>query len=243
MVSADEVKKLIQDGLANLKKNQLDEALKKFNKALNEDPKNTMAWNNKGVVLRKQGKINEALECYNKALSFDPKLTRAMLNKARALKVQKKFDLALFTYEEILEIEIEHPIAIAESERVRILLSKRAQLKSIDKQTKEQEIEENAKLIDRKEELIEFLEESKTSISDNVEGITDMFTHGIKEEAIEQRDKIKQAIISFNDQMLNRIELIADEFITLDFEEECREMIDAWDDFKNTKIDELQKLE
>ncbi|MHA1366920.1 MAG: tetratricopeptide repeat protein [Candidatus Heimdallarchaeota archaeon] len=243
MVSADEVKKLIQDGLANLKKNQLDEALKKFNKALNEDSKNTMAWNNKGVVLRKQGKIEEALECYNKALSFDPKLTRAMLNKARAFKVQKKFDLALFTYEEILEIEIEHPIAIAESERVRILLSKRAQMKSIDKQTKEQEIEENAKLIDRKEELIEFLEESKTSISDNVEGITDMFTHGIKEEAIEQRDKIKQAIISFNDQMLNRIELIADEFITLDFEEECREMIDAWDDFKNTKIDELQKLE
>ena len=202
-----------------------------------------MAWNNKGVVLRKQGKIEDALECYNKALSIDPELTRAMLNKARALKVQKKFDLALFSYEEILEIDPEHPIAIAESERVRILLSKRAQMKTEDSQTKEKEFEEIALLEDKKQELIEFLEESRSSIADNVEGITEMFTHGIKEEAIEQRDRIKQAIISFNDQMLNRIELMADEFITLDFEEECREMIDAWDDFKNAKIDDLQKLE
>ncbi|MHA1124650.1 MAG: tetratricopeptide repeat protein [Candidatus Heimdallarchaeota archaeon] len=242
MESSDEVKKLIQTGLANLKKNRLDEALKNFNQALNKDPNNTMAWNNKGVVLRKQGKIDEALDCYNKALALDPELTRAMLNKARALKVQKKFDLALFSYEEILEIDSEHPIAIVESERVRILLSKRAQLASVDKQSKDKEVEENALLDEKKEELIEFLEESRLSIADSVEGITEMFTHGIKEEAIEQRDKIKQAIVSFNDQMLNRIELMADEFITLDFEEECREMIDAWDDFKNTKIEELQKL-
>lgn len=243
MVSSDEVKKLIQDGLTNLKNNRLDEALKNFNQALNADPKSTMAWNNKGVVLRKQGKIEDALECYNKALSLDPELTRAMLNKARALKVQKKFDLALFSYEEILEIDPEHPIAIAESERVRILLSKRAQMKAENKQTKDKEFEEIALLEDKKQELAEFLEESRTSIADNVEGITEMFTHGIKEEAIEQRDKIKQAIISFNDQILNRIELMADEFLTLDFEEECREMIDAWDNFKNIKIDELLKLE
>ena len=243
MVSSDEVKKLIQKGLDNLKKNRLEAALENFNQALKQEPKNTMAWNNKGVVLRKQGKIDEALNCYNNALSFDPKLTRAMLNKARALKIQKKFDLALFTYEEMLEIDSEHPIAIAESERVRILLSKRAQMRTIDKQTKEQEIEENIKLVERKQELIEFLEESRSSITDSVEGITEMFTHGIKEEAIEQRDKIKQAIISFNNQMLNRIELIADEFITLDFEEECRELIDTWDDFKNSMIDELQRLE
>ena len=201
-----------------------------------------MAWNNKGVALRKLGKIEDAINCYNKALSIDPDLSRALLNKARALKMQKKFDLALFTYEDILELHPEHREAIEESERVRNLLSRQVQLAQVEESVTQKESEERKLFNERKEELIEFLEESRKSINDSVEKIEEIFTSGIKEEALEHRDRILNALISFNEQLLDRIRHLNDEFVTLDFEEEIRELIDKWDAFKDAKIQELKSL-
>ena len=201
-----------------------------------------MAWNNKGVALRKLGKIEDAINCYNKALSIDSDLSRALLNKARALKMQKKFDLALFTYEDILELHPEHREATEESERVRNLLSRQVQLTQVEVTVNEKESEERKLFQERNEELMEFLEESRKSISDSVEKIEEIFTSGIKEEALEHRDRILNALISFNEQLLNRIRNINDEFVTLDFEEEMRELIDKWNAFKDAKIEELKNL-
>ncbi|NHJ32457.1 MAG: tetratricopeptide repeat protein [Asgard group archaeon] len=241
MVKSENIKKLLESGLDALKKNKNEKAIEYFDRVIAVESDNTMAWNNKGVALRKLGRIEDALNCYNKALSIDPDLTRALLNKARALKMQKKFDLALFTYESILELHPEHPIAEEESERVRNLLSRRAQQTHVDDVSK-QESEEKKIFQERKEELIEFLEESRRSINDSVEKIEEIFTSGIKEEAFEHRDRIVNALVSFDEQLLNRIKNISEEFVTLDFEEEIRELIDRWDDYKDTKIEELKDL-
>ncbi len=241
MAHFENIKKLLEEGLEALKKDKNEKAIEYFDRVIAVEADNTMAWNNKGVALRKLGKIEDALNCYNKALSIDPDLTRALLNKARALKIQKKFDLALFTYEDILELDPEHPIALEESERVRNLLSRRVQQIEVVEESR-QEIIEKKIFYERKEELIEFLEESRKSINDSVEKIEEIFTSGIKEEAYEHRDRIINALISFNDQILNRIQTISDEFLTLDFEEEIRELIDNWDDFKDSKIQELKEL-
>ena len=242
MNKSKETEKIIQEGLIALKNNKNQKALELFTKVIQIDPKDTMAWNNKGVSLRKLGRIDEAIECYNEALKIDPNLTMALLNKARALKVQKKFDMALFTYEDILEIQPQHPLAIEESERVRNLLSRRAHYKSegIEKDRKEKEELNN--LEERKAELREFFEESQKSIGDSVERIVEMFSTGSDEEKLQNRDKILSAVISFNDQLQDRIERISGEFSTLDFEEECRESLDNWETFKEQKIEELKKL-
>ncbi|MBK5113370.1 MAG: tetratricopeptide repeat protein [Candidatus Heimdallarchaeota archaeon] len=241
MVKSDNIKKLLENGLEALRKNKNEKAIEYFESVIAIDSDNTMAWNNKGVSLRKLGRLEDALNCYNKALSIDPDLTRALLNKARVLKMQKKFDIALFTYEDILELDPEHPIALEEGERVRNLLSRRAQQPQVEELSK-QEIEEKKIFQERNEELIEFLEESRKSIIDSVDKIEEIFTSGIKEEALEHRDRIVNALVSFNEQLLNRIKNISDEFITLDFEEEIRELIDNWDTFKDEKIKELKKL-
>jgi tetratricopeptide (TPR) repeat protein len=241
MAKSESIKKLLNKGLEALKKNKNEKAIEFFDQVITIDSDNTMAWNNKGVALRKLGKIEDALNCYNKALTIDPNLTRALLNKARALKMQKKFDLALFTYEDILELQPEHPIAEEESERVRNLLSRRAQKIQVE-EISQKEIEEKKIFQERKDELIEFLEESRRSIGDSVEKIEKIFTSGIREEALEHRDRIVNAIESFNEQLFNRIKNISDEFLTLDFEEEMRELIDNWDDFKDSKISELKEM-
>ena len=69
-----------------------------------------------------------------------------------------------------------------------------------------------------------------------------MKSSGIKEEGLEHKDRIINALVSFNDQLLTRIQTISDEFLTLDFEEEIRELIDNWDDYKDSKIEELKSL-
>ena len=242
MAKSENIKKLLEDGLDALKKNKNERAIEYFDRVIAVESDNTMAWNNKGVALRKLGKIEDAINCYNKALSIDSDLSRALLNKARALKMQKKFDLALFTYEDILELHPEHREATEESERVRNLLSRQVQLSQVEVKVNEKESEERKLFQERNEELMEFLEESRKSISDSVEKIEEIFTSGIKEEALEHRDRILNALISFNEQLLNRIRNINDEFVTLDFEEEMRELIDKWNAFKDSKIEELKNL-
>lgn len=242
MAKSENIKKLLEDGLEALKKNRNERAIEYFDRVIAVESDNTMAWNNKGVALRKLGKIEDAINCYNKALSIDSDLSRALLNKARALKMQKKFDLALFTYEDILELHPEHREATEESERVRNLLSRQVQLTQVEVSVNEKESEERKLFQERNEELMEFLEESRKSISDSVEKIEEIFTSGIKEEALEHRDRILNALISFNEQLLNRIRNINDEFVTLDFEEEMRELIDKWNAFKDAKIEELKNL-
>ena len=73
---------MLENGLNALNKGKLDKALSIFEEILKEDPKNTIAWNNKGVTLRKLGKLDEAIDCYNIVLGIDPKQIQALLNKA-----------------------------------------------------------------------------------------------------------------------------------------------------------------
>lgn len=239
---SENIKILIKNGLKALKEGNAESAIKSFDEVIASDNENTIAWNYKGLALRKQGKFEEALKCYNKALEKDNTITLTLLNKARVLKLLKKFDLALFVYEDILELAPEHPIALDESESIKSLVARRAKLSHNEAEMKEQEKEEFELIKERKDELSHFLEESKNSINDSIIRIKEIYTDGIKEEAIEHRDKILEAIDSFNEELISRIKNIADDFYTLDFEEENRELIDSWEDFRDQKETELEEL-
>lgn len=54
-------------------------------KALEIDPNDADAWNNKGNALYNLGNYNEAIECYDRALKIDPKNADARYNKGSAL--------------------------------------------------------------------------------------------------------------------------------------------------------------
>ena len=62
---------------------QYEETLKCFQKAIEIDPKNSLAWNNKGFALEKLNRITEAVKCYKKALNIDSNCSKARENLER----------------------------------------------------------------------------------------------------------------------------------------------------------------
>lgn len=55
-------------------------ALKNYEKALDLDPKNDIAWQLKGISMAKDGKIKEALECFKKSESINPLRSDVLMN-------------------------------------------------------------------------------------------------------------------------------------------------------------------
>lgn len=74
-------------------------------KSLKIDPKNAVAWNTLGLVLKEEKRYNEALSAYEKALSLAPSLPKIRTNMANVLATLGKYDEAIEMYEEALFID------------------------------------------------------------------------------------------------------------------------------------------
>ena len=59
-------------GLALMAKNQLDEAIAEFKKAIELDPKDAIAHYNLGIALQAKNHLDEAIAEYRKAIELDP---------------------------------------------------------------------------------------------------------------------------------------------------------------------------
>ncbi|MFW9924037.1 MAG: hypothetical protein ACFFDW_12195, partial [Candidatus Thorarchaeota archaeon] len=160
---------------------------------------------------------------------------------------RRSFILMLFKnafrkhFNKVIEIEPEHPLALDESEKVRNLLARSIQTKN---NTNDELVQEEKDLLNnRKSELTDFLNDSQNSIADSIEKILDLINQEATKEAVINRDKIIGAIKSFNDQLMERIESIAKDFTTIDFEEECRELLEKWEHFKEIELKRLQSIE
>ncbi len=81
------------DGLYWLKKGEIywvrsnkterdaENTLKYFDKAIQLEPLNYLAWANKGLILKNIGRIEDALACYDRALDIQPDYVNAWYNK------------------------------------------------------------------------------------------------------------------------------------------------------------------
>ncbi len=79
--------------LSNL--GQLDEALVWYDKALEADPQNTDAWNNKGACQHKLGRLEEAVQSFNRALECDKQNAAALRNLGSSLNALGRHTEAL----------------------------------------------------------------------------------------------------------------------------------------------------
>jgi tetratricopeptide (TPR) repeat protein len=52
--------------------NKSDEAIKAFDKAIEINPQNSKAWNNKGLLLSNLNKSDEAIKAFDKAIEINP---------------------------------------------------------------------------------------------------------------------------------------------------------------------------
>jgi tetratricopeptide (TPR) repeat protein len=64
--------------------NKYNEAIQCYDKALEINPRDAKAWNNKGLAYADMNKYNEAIQCYDKALEINPRDAEAWYNKGLA---------------------------------------------------------------------------------------------------------------------------------------------------------------
>jgi serine/threonine protein kinase len=72
--------------LANL--GNLEEAIQYYDRVLLLEPKNTDAWNNRGVCCKKLGRLQDALTCYENAIVSEHHNASAWANKGNLLQTQ-----------------------------------------------------------------------------------------------------------------------------------------------------------
>ncbi|HLB72154.1 MAG TPA: tetratricopeptide repeat protein, partial [Candidatus Methanoperedens sp.] len=81
-----------------------EEAIGYFNRSLEIDPRNSTAWNNKGLALSKLGRIDETISCYDKALEINSGDHVVLNNKGSALYKKGQINEAMQCYESALEL-------------------------------------------------------------------------------------------------------------------------------------------
>jgi serine/threonine protein kinase len=84
---------------------QLEEAIGYYDRVLELEPKNTNAWNNRGVCCQKLGRTEEALRCYDKAIEADRHNGSARSNKGSILYSLGRFADAIVHLNKALEID------------------------------------------------------------------------------------------------------------------------------------------
>lgn len=82
-----------------------NEAIHCFDKALEIDPRHTVAWNNKGVSLKSLGRYEEAIHCYDKALEIDLRFSGVWNNKGDSLYYLGRYEEAIRCHDKALEID------------------------------------------------------------------------------------------------------------------------------------------
>jgi len=74
--------------------NKLDEAIRRYQNALQLDPDDPLTYNNLGVVLAKQNHRPESIAAFQKAVHLAPKLAFAHYNMANALVLESRLEEA-----------------------------------------------------------------------------------------------------------------------------------------------------
>lgn len=96
--------------------NELDEyeeSIKYHNMAIKEDPKNHMAFVNKGVVCRLLGDFDEAEKMYNRALELEPEYAELHVSLGALYIHQEEYDKAVAHLEK--GVELDDSLAVAHS--------------------------------------------------------------------------------------------------------------------------------
>jgi len=91
-------------GIFYYHKEQYDQALADFNKAIELDSKNSWAYNNRGLVYYDKEQYDRALADFNKAIELDPKNSLAYYSRGLVYKVKEQYDQALADFNKAIKL-------------------------------------------------------------------------------------------------------------------------------------------
>ena len=96
---------LMEEAMANLEEDKLEEALENLNTITKSNPDNEDAWFNKAEIFATLGKTKESLNSYERALELNPKNQRAWMERANLL-MQEGFPVeAIRSLRRFLELD------------------------------------------------------------------------------------------------------------------------------------------
>ena len=81
-----------------------EEVITAYDKEIEINPNNSMAWTGKGAALSSLNKFDEAIKAYDKAIEINPQDSYAWFNKGNALTKLGKFNDAKKAYDKAVEI-------------------------------------------------------------------------------------------------------------------------------------------
>jgi tetratricopeptide (TPR) repeat protein len=84
---------------------RLDEAIAKYQRAIELEPMGAYPYVNWGNALQQEGKLDEAIEKYQKAIALDPKFVSPYVNWGNVLDERGKLDEATAKYRKAIEID------------------------------------------------------------------------------------------------------------------------------------------
>lgn len=90
---------------------QVDESLNLFEKAIELDPMDAIAWSYKGTALDALSKYNEALQAYNRAIEINPNCVLAWNNKGVTLDFHRNHKEAIEAYDKAIELNPDFAVA------------------------------------------------------------------------------------------------------------------------------------
>jgi len=98
-------KDAILDGVSALNRNQLDEALADFNRAIKLDPGRADGYLGRADVLNAKKQYAEALLDYHRSIEINPGFAKAYVNRAIAYSHLEQFKEAIVDYEKALDLD------------------------------------------------------------------------------------------------------------------------------------------
>jgi len=91
-------------GISHRKKENWDESVAEFTKAIEIDPRYADAYNGRGLAYTMRAKFEQAISDYTKAIEIDPRFAEAYSNRGHAYNYQGQYNKAISDLNKALEI-------------------------------------------------------------------------------------------------------------------------------------------
>ena len=101
----------IRRGIRAKEEGKMEEAIQEYSKAINKDPRNAAAYNNRGIVYDDLEQYEKAIEDYNKAIELDSNYAAAYNNRGVIYNALGQYEKAIECYTQAIKLDPKYKTA------------------------------------------------------------------------------------------------------------------------------------
>ena len=101
----EKITKLLNEAKEHFKNARHNEAVECYTKAIELDPKNAVAYNNRGVSYKIKGEYDKAIIDHSKVIELNPEIAEAYYNRGITYKEKGEYDKAIADFNKAIELD------------------------------------------------------------------------------------------------------------------------------------------